>query len=107
LKGYWKSLKQIISHTFGKLAYFLKAQKTIFWVLAKSSVFDQKSIMIFILDFWGSVLKYKIYSPNKSLKKNLQKKIKKWLVNQFFNKKICFNFWNLPTYLIGQPTKKK
>jgi hypothetical protein len=30
-------------------------QKTIFWVLAKSSVFGQKSIMIFILDFWDPV----------------------------------------------------
>jgi hypothetical protein len=26
----WKSLKQVINHTFGKLAHFLKAQKIIF-----------------------------------------------------------------------------
>jgi hypothetical protein len=30
LIGPQKSLKQVISHTFGKLAYFLKAQKIVF-----------------------------------------------------------------------------
>jgi hypothetical protein len=32
-------------------------QKTIFWVLAKSGVFGQKSTMTFILDFWGTMWK--------------------------------------------------